>query len=136
MLNEAIAILIIRIFLGILFFFQGYDKIFKIKMSELIRTSQMELAASGIPKWTIVLGAYYTSFIELFGGIMLIVGLFKSYALYALGLDLVLVAFAMSKVQPMWNMEFVFPRLLLLLLLLFLPIGWDLLSLDYLFNLR
>jgi putative oxidoreductase len=126
------ATLIARLFLGALFFIQGYDKVIRIKMPGLVQTFRTELGRSSVPDWILIPAAWYTSYAEFIGGFLLITGLFKSYVLFALGLDLVLVAIAMGMVQPMWNMEFVFPRLLLLLFLLIIPQGYDYISLDFL----
>lgn len=133
--NQTIALLIARVFLGVLFFLQGYDKVMRIKMPELIQTFRSQLDKTGMPDSILVLSTYYTSYIELIGGLLLILGLFSDYVLYALGLDLIMVGVAMGLVQPMWNMEFVFPRLVLLLTLLLVP-GVDMISLDYLLNLK
>jgi uncharacterized membrane protein YphA (DoxX/SURF4 family) len=88
-----------------------------------------------IHKPMLILICYYTSFVELLGGLLLITGLFTNYTLVALGLDLVLVAFAFSLLRPMWDMQHVFPRLLLVFILLILPDGYNRISLDYLFGL-
>lgn len=130
--NENIAVLITRIILGLLFFIQGYDKVFHIKLAEVIRTFKFELKRPGIPDSMFSLSAYYTCYVELIGGFMLLVGFMKYWVLYALGLDLILVALAMSMIRPMWDMGLVFPRLVLLLLLLMLPSSWDIFSVDYL----
>ena len=34
--NESILVFLLRVILGILFFFQGYDKVFKVKISGVI----------------------------------------------------------------------------------------------------
>jgi hypothetical protein len=62
---------------------------------------------------------------------MLIFGLLKYYALYALGADLLVVALGMSLLNPMWDMQYVFPRLLLILFLLVFPSSLDILALDH-----
>lgn len=128
--NYKIAVLIARVFLGVLFFIQGYDKVFKIGLKEVVRTFKAELGSSKIPGFIVVASAYYTSYIELLGGLLLILGFMQSYALYALGLDLIMVAVAMSIINPLWKMDFVFPRLVLLLFLLFMSHASDLFALD------
>jgi uncharacterized membrane protein YphA (DoxX/SURF4 family) len=82
----------------------------------------------------VTLTAYYTSVVELIGGVFLVFGIFTNYALYALGLDLLLVCFAFSFIEPMWDMKHVFPRFILVILLLILPLENHKLSLDYLIN--
>ena len=132
--HEHIAVLITRVFLGILFFIQGYDKVFNVKLKGVIQTFKFEMNKPHLPGFVFTLSAYYTSYIELIGGLMLIIGFMKYYALYALGVDLILVAIAMGMVKPVWDMGLVFPRLVLLLTLLLVPESWDIFSLDHLLN--
>jgi putative oxidoreductase len=129
--NYGIAITIARIFLGVLFLMQGYDKIFKIGITKTVLVYKNELAATRLPGIMITSAGWYTSWVELIGGGMLIIGFLKSYVLYALGIDLVLVAVAMSLIEPLWEMNFVFPRLALVLFLLIMPQGTDIFSLDH-----
>lgn len=132
--NETVLTFILRVILGILFFFQGYDKVFKIKMRGVIETFKFELGTIKVPKWILLPSSYFTSYIELIGGILLIIGLFKIYALYLLGIDLIIVTAAFSMIKPMWDMQLLFPRLVLLGILLYLPDSWDILSLDHIIN--
>ena len=77
------------------------------------------------------MGAYFTSYVELIGGFFLIIGFLKYYSLYLLGINLLVASFAFSITKPMWDMQFVFPRILLLLFLLIVPSNWDVISVDY-----
>lgn len=122
--------LILRTFCGVIFLFQGYDKLFKVKISGVIETFRFEAQQKNVPSFLLTLAAYYTSYVEFFGGLLLIVGLFKNYALCALGLDLIMVAVAFSYMKPVWDMRNVFPRLILVALLLFMPTRWAYFSLD------
>lgn len=124
----------LRLFCGILFLFQGYDKLFKIKVSGVIETFRYEAQQKHIPEWALWLMAMYTSYVEFFAGVLLIIGLFKNYALFLLGMDLVLVAAAFSYMKPIWDMKYVFPRLILVVLLLAIPNRWGVFSLDYLLH--
>ena len=126
-----IAECIIRLFTGILFFFQGYDKIFKLKINGVVNNFLEEAEHAHIHKPLVTAISCCTSFIELIGGFLLIIGLFTNYALLALGFDLVLVCFAFSIIRPMWNMQYVFPRLLLVIILLLLPSEYTKIGLDY-----
>src|SRR5687768_15729336 len=121
LINESIAILIARVFLGLLFLFQGADAIFGIGLKGVVQTIEQPLAAKGVPRFFIRVGAYYTSLAELLGGILLVCGIFTPYALYLLGLDLLIASVAFGLIKPMWDMQFVFPRLALLLFLLIAP---------------
>ncbi len=130
--NENIAVLIARLFLGVLFFIQGYDKVFNLKLKEVICGFREELGEKNFSDPVLKVSAYYSSYAELVGGILLIAGFLKFYALCALGIDLLLVAVAMGVIKPLWSMDYVFPRLVLLLILLFLPPHLDIFSLDFL----
>ena len=86
-----------------------------------------------IPHFILVISAIYSSLIELIGGFCLITGLFTKYALYALGLDLIMVVIAFSLLKPLWDMTLVFPRLILWGVVMFIPEVFNKLSVDYLF---
>lgn len=133
--HEIAAALITRVFLGVLFFFQGYDKVFKVKIKGVVETFEYSVISKHFPKTLLIIIAFFTSYMELVGGILLIIGFLKYYALYFLGLDLILVAVAFGMIKPMWDMQFLFPRLLLLLLLLVIPSQWDVISVDYFWSL-
>ena len=133
--HREIAVFIARIFLGLLFFFQGYDAVFNIKIRNVIGTYQHTFSNKGIPKFLTIIGSWFTSYVELVGGFLLIAGLFKYYAIYFLGIDLIVASIAFGITTPMWDMRFVFPRLALLLFLLVVPTTWDSWSVDnVLFN--
>ena len=139
MMNEYkvyIAETLVRVFAGILFFFQGYDKLFKIEMPGVIDTFMADASRRHIGRPIVSIIAYYTSIVEFVGGIFLVFGIFTNYALCALGIDLLMVCFAFSLMEPMWDMKHVFPRFILVILLLLLPLENDKLSLDYLINLK
>jgi uncharacterized membrane protein YphA (DoxX/SURF4 family) len=125
-----IAELLVRIFAGILFLFQGYDKLFKIKMVGVIDTFTEDAERSHIPHALLSVVAYLTSCVEFLGGIMLLLGFGTTLALYALGLDLLLVSLAFTYMKPMWDMKFVFPRFALVILLLLMPDQYRFFSLD------
>jgi uncharacterized membrane protein YphA (DoxX/SURF4 family) len=130
--HQSILVLIVRIILGTLFFFQGLDKVFNVKIANVISFFKEEASEKYIPPVLMSTSAYLTSYIEFICGALLIVGLFKTPALYLLGLDLILVSAAFSYLKAMWDMQLLFPRLVLLSALLLFPSEWDLLSLDHL----
>jgi putative oxidoreductase len=129
--HEILAVLIARVFLGLLFFVQGYDAVFRIKIKGVIDAIAEPLATTGVPRFLIVVGAWFTSLVELLGGFCLIIGFVKYYALYLLGIDLIIASIAFGISRPVWDMKYVFPRLALLLFLLMVPSQWDLFSVDY-----
>lgn len=134
--HESAAVFIARVFLGSLFFFQGYDAVFKVKVNTIISTYERIFSNKGIPVFLIKTGTWFTSYTELIAGLLLILGLFEYCALYLLGLNVIIASIAFSITQPMWDMRFVFPRLILLVFLLVVPASWDVWSIDNLLNCR
>ncbi|MBA2612354.1 MAG: DoxX family membrane protein [Bacteroidetes bacterium] len=132
--NTSVLFLILRVILGMLFFFQGYDKVFKLKITGVIDFFKSDVNHHKIPSFVLRSSAYVTSYIELIGGALLILGLFNNYTLYLLGFDLVIVAGALSILKPMWDLQLFFPRLLMLSILLYLPAENNLFSIDYLIH--
>lgn len=132
--HEITAAFIARIFLGLLFFFQGYDAVFNVKIKNVIHTYENSFSNIGIPKFLTISGAWFTSFVELVGGLLLIFGVFQYYILTLLGLDLIIASIAFGIATPMWDTRHVFPRLALLIFLFCIPTSWNVLSLDNLFS--
>jgi len=132
--NEAIAILMFRMVAGILVTFQAYDRIFKIGFARVAET--FFSSPLGVTKNVSFMkaGIAISSIIEFACGILLILGLFKVIALYLLAMNLIFIAFVFSYVKPMWDMQFYFPRMILVVLLLFIPSHADVFSLDFLWN--
>jgi putative oxidoreductase len=128
--HESVATLVVRVILGLLFFFQGYDAIFNVRVENIIDNYDDPFESKGIPKFLTVIGSWFTSYAKLIGGTLLILGLFKYVALYLLGVDLIITSMAFSIAKPMWDMRHFFPRLALLALLLIVPPQWDIYSLD------
>ncbi len=129
--HEAIGVFIARVFLGLLFFFQGYDAVFNVKIKNVIDTFQNSFANKGIPRFMTVIGSWFTSYVELIGGVFLILGLFEYYTLILLGINLIVVSVAFGITTPMWDTRHVYPRLILTVFLLIIPHSTNLLSLDY-----
>lgn len=124
--------LMLRVFCGVVFLYQGYDKLFKVKISGVTETFQVMAQKHNIPQFVLKFSAAFTSIAEFVGGLLLILGLFKPIALALLGLDLIFVGVAFSMLEPVWDMRHVFPRLLMVFLLMVLPPEWELFSLDHL----
>ncbi|MES2679485.1 MAG: DoxX family protein [Bacteroidota bacterium] len=134
--NLQVAELLIRLFAGVLLIFQGYDKLFRIGITGVIEVFKTDAQNKHIPVPLISALAWFSSFTEFFGGILLLTGLCTSYALYALGLDLLLVAIAFTYMETMWDMKHVFPRLVLITTLLLFPPEYRTISLDHFINLK
>jgi putative oxidoreductase len=119
-LNYNIAELFVRCFLGILFIFQGYDKLFIVKVKNVVNAFHNETDRKHIPEFLLVFTSYFTSITEFIGGILLVTGLFHQFVPIILAINLLVVAFAFSFLRPMWDMQHVFPRVILLTLILLL----------------
>lgn len=127
-----LAYTMIRIILGVLFFFQAYDKIVDIKLANVI----LEISSGGkskhVPLGLTKISVYMSSYIELIGGVFLIIGFLTLPVIYLLGIHLVIVVVAFSYLDAIWDTKLVFSRLILILLLAVLPILWNVVSLDFL----
>jgi len=136
--NQAVALLLLRTVAGSLFFFQGYDKLFNVKIENVVRTFNDPLSKFRIPLFLLKPAVAISSLLELICGAMLFMGLFKNIALYLLAGDLILVALIFSNIKPMWDLQYFFPRLIIIVILLFSSMVIDVFSLDYLlgFNMR
>ena len=130
--HEIVAVFIARVFLGLLFFFQGYDAVFKVKIKNVIQTYENTFMINGIPRWLTISASWFTSCTALLGGLFLVFGLFEYIALYILAINLIIASIGFGINTPMWDTRFVFPRLLLVLFLLLIPQAWNIWSLDYL----
>ena len=97
-----------------------YNNFFKSKYEELL------------PDFLTLFTAYYTSYVELICGFMLIVGIKRDWALYALASVLVIVTFGHGLAEPIWDVSHVLVRAVFLIPLLLLPKEWDVFSLDQL----
>jgi uncharacterized membrane protein YphA (DoxX/SURF4 family) len=90
---RAAALLFTRALLGIIFLMQGYGKVFTYTVPKVYSMFFNDFEKTLLPKWLIWGTAYYTSYVELICGFLLIIGLFRKYALYLLGVDLLVVSF-------------------------------------------
>jgi uncharacterized membrane protein YphA (DoxX/SURF4 family) len=115
---------------GILFFTQGYDKLFVLGISKAAEPFIFPFQQKKIPPGLLHIALSLSTFIEFACGILLIAGFMRNPALYLLVINMVGVAACFSMVRPMWDMNHYFPRFVLLLLLLLLPAEWDAWRLD------
>jgi uncharacterized membrane protein YphA (DoxX/SURF4 family) len=122
---RAAALLFTRALLGIIFLMQGYGKVFTYTVPKVYSMFFNDFEKTLLPKWLIWGTAYYTSYVELICGFLLIIGLFRKYALYLLGVDLLVVSFGHGLIEPIWDLQHVMPRAILLIILLLAPGEWD-----------
>ena len=129
-LNQSIAILTIRLVLGFIFLMQGFGKVFKFGVDNVYNNFFKETYQDILPEFLLKATAYYTSYVELIAGLLLVVGFKRDWALYALASVLVIVTFGHGLVEPIWDLSHVLYREVLLVTLLLLPKEWDRFSVD------
>lgn len=129
--NRSLAILFIRLVLGLIFFMAGVYKVFTLTPAGHVRRWFLPFHDTFLPTWSLWAMGLLIPFVELVGGALLIVGWRIRVALVALGAVLVVVTFGHLLHEPLYPFhEHVFPRLVLLVLILLLPRAEDRFSVD------
>jgi putative oxidoreductase len=128
--SRAAALLFARALLGIIFMMQGYGKIFTYSVPKIYSMFFKDFEKTFLPKWLIWGTAYYTSYVEMICGFLLIIGLFRKYAISLLALDLLVVSFGHGLLEPIWDLQHVMPRAILLITILIVPGQWDKWNMD------
>ena len=130
-LNKYIGTLAVRLILGLIFFQQGFWKVFSFGVENLYKGKFFyETYKDLLPDFIIYSTAYYTSYMELIAGFFLIIGFKTNYALYALASVLVVVSFGHGLSKPIWDVADVFYRFVFLIIMIMLPQEWNKFSLD------
>src|SRR5258707_807766 len=130
--NVHLAVLMLRCLAGILFFFQGYDKVFNIRLNGVMNAFGDSLKQKNISSHLARPAILLSSFAELICGGLLIICFQRDMMLAILSFDLIFVGFIFSLIKPMWDIQYFFPRLVLIATLLLLPKEFDVFSIDYL----
>ncbi|HTK22328.1 MAG TPA: DoxX family protein [Mucilaginibacter sp.] len=128
--SRAMAVLFTRALLGIIFMMQGFGKIFTYTVPIVYQKFFVDFEKTFLPKWLLQVTAYYTSYVELICGFLLIIGLFRKCTLLLLGIDLLVVSFGHGLLEPIWDLQHVIPRAALLITILLTPAQWDKWNLD------
>jgi uncharacterized membrane protein YphA (DoxX/SURF4 family) len=128
--SRAAGLLFTRMLLGIIFLMQGYGKIFTFTIPKVYSLFFKDFEKTFLPNWLIWGTAYFTSYVELICGFLLIIGLFRKYALWLLGANLLIVSFGHGLMEPIWDLQHVMPRAILLIILLLVPQQWDRWNMD------
>lgn len=128
--TQAVGWLLLRATAGILFFFQGYDKLFKVGIANAAEAFDGSFH-NGMLSRPFLRGLLtLSSIVEMCGGVLLVLGLWKQMAAIFLGLDLIAVAFVFSASNPMWDMQYYFPRFAMIVAILMLSPVSDIFCLD------
>ena len=130
--NRTMAVLTVRLILGFIFLMQGFGKVFTWGVENVYNMDFFYNTYKDIlPDYIIKATAYYTSYVELIAGFLVVLGLKRDYALYLLASVLVIVTFGHGLINPIWDLSHVMYRTILLVALLLLPKDWDRISIDY-----
>lgn len=130
-LNRTIAVLTTRLLLGFIFLMQGFGKVFTWGVERVYNMDFFhETYKNLLPDFITYATAYYTSYVELIGGLLLVLGFKTDYALYALASVLVIVTFGHGLADPIWDLSHVMYRAILLISILIFPKEWDRFSTD------
>lgn len=130
-LNKAVSAFTVRMILGLIFLMQGFGKVFTWGLDNVYNADFFLGTFKDIlPDFILWATVYYTSYIELIGGFLLVIGLKTDYALYALASVLIIVTFGHGLAEPIWDLSHVMYRTILLVALLLLPKHWDTFSVD------
>ncbi len=120
---QPLALLVMRLVLGGVMLGHGYHKVF----GGLQHHAQF-VASLGLPAWT----GYLSSFVEFFGGLLLLIGLFTRCAAFAICIDL---SVAIAKVHfhngLMGNGGYEFPLALAALAFALIFFGGGAIALDH-----
>jgi len=106
-------IFFLRTLPGIIVLMQGWGKVISWGLPKVYEMWFKDFEKTFLPKWIIWSTAYYTSYVELIARILLIVGLFRRIALYFLAIDLLIVSFGHGLPEPIWDLQHVIPRAIL-----------------------
>jgi len=125
-----------RVILGLLFLMTGWFKVFG--MGALNHAEQLFVEAyaeNWIPEWLLWATGFIIPYLELAAGLLLVIGLRVRTAAITVGFILVLVTYGHLLQEPFFDTTtHIMPRLILLLVVLFLGERFDKISIDYLLN--
>ncbi|MDX1646012.1 MAG: DoxX family membrane protein [Longimicrobiales bacterium] len=130
--ERALGVLFARLVLGLMFFQGAWWRVFQLGPVEHARRFFVDpYAESFLPVWGLWAAGTAVPFMELLGGFLVLVGLWRRTGLILLGAVLVLVTFGHLVADPIYAFNaHVMPRLVLLVFLLVTPSSWDRFSLD------
>jgi len=128
---KAWAILFARGVVGLIFFMAGVWKVFTLGPAGHVRKFFLPFSDTFLPTWSLWVVGAAIPFVELIGGVLILLGLRTRLAAIALGIVLVIVTFGHLLHEPLYAFhEHVIPRLVLVLFALVMPREADRYSLD------
>jgi len=132
MANRAVAILLARLVLGLIFFMAGWWKVFTLGPLAHAENLFVEpYRETFLPVWSLWMTGVAVPIVELGAGALVLAGAYRRLAYVALGGVLVLVTFGHLLAEPLYPFNtHVVPRTALLLFLLVMPAEEDTSALD------
>ena len=99
-----------RLMLGLILFWQGYGKVFKMGVDKLYAGAFKSYEETFLPTFVVKFTAYFTSYGELIFGALLILGLFRKVSYFGIGLILIIVTFGHGLQAPIFDLQHIFVR--------------------------
>ena len=127
----ALALLLVRSVLGLIFFMAGVYKVFTLGPTGHVTQLFLPFQDTFLPTWSLWAAGFTIPFVELIAGGLVLFGWWRTAAYGAIGAVLVVVTFGHLLHEPLYPFhEHVIPRLVLLLVLLLMPPNSDRFALD------
>ncbi len=130
-MDHKIATLFVRLLLGFIVGMQGFGKVFNIGVSNIYNGGFKSFEDTFLPTFILKATAYFTSYAELICGLLLLLGLFRKQSYYILAIVLIIVTFGHGLQSPVWDLQHVMYRTVLLVFLMMIPLEKDKISMDY-----
>ena len=130
-MDHKYVLLFARVLLGLIFGMQGLGKVFSIGVSNIYNGGFKSYEETFLPTFILKFAAYFTSYAEFVCGFLLILGLFRKQNYYILGTVLLIVSFGHGLQSPIWDLQHVMYRSILLIFLMMVPLKRDKFSLDH-----
>ena len=124
MTNRNAGMFFLRSLLGIIIGLQGFGKVYTYGIWGVYDMAFKPLS-NIFPDWALIVVLFFTTTVELIGGICLILGIARSATLYAVAAVLLLVSVGHGLESPVWDLQQVISRAILTAALLLLPREWD-----------
>ncbi len=128
--NRAFGLFALRALLGIVFMMQGFSKLFQFGIWNIYDVG-FKSFESTLPMPLLVAVLFFTTFAELLGGALLILGWQRGWTYRVLAVLLLIVSFGHGMESPAWDTRHVAFRAIFLFPLFFLPDEWDTWSMDH-----
>jgi uncharacterized membrane protein YphA (DoxX/SURF4 family) len=128
--NPAFGLFFLRTLLGAIFLMQGWGKVFQFGIWGVYENFFKPFEAM-LPKPLLVAVLLFTTFSELLGGALLLLGWLRWWTYRVLAVVLLVVSLGHGLESPIWDLQHVLFRAAILAPLFFLPEEWDRWSLDF-----